>query len=88
MYTLLYNSVQKQIALLCDNALYSKLSRNKAVFIDSTVYPKISRGITTRVRGGIVNLFPIQFVLNFVGDDQKRYSIEGGIITRWYNIEI
>ena len=51
-------------------------------------YPLISRGIVASVRGATVNLFPIQFVLNFVGDDQKCYSIENGTVTRWYSNEI
>ena len=35
----------------------------------STVSINLLRGIVASVRGGIVNLFPIQFVLNVVGGD-------------------
>ena len=41
-------------------------------------YPLISRGIVASVRGGIVNLFPIQFVWNFVGD----IKFKSGIVSR------
>ena len=52
------------------------LSCNKAMSTVSTV--------ASAKGGGIVNLFSIQFVLNFIGNDQKWYSIERGSVTRWH----
>ena len=40
------------------------------------------------VRGGMVNLLATQFVSNFVGDDQKCYTIEIGIVTRFDSISL
>ena len=72
--------------------LYCTLSRNKVVFIDKTVYSTLivnfswhsseSKGWHSKF------ILPIQFVLNFVEDNQKRCSIESGIVTRWYSNEI
>ena len=53
----------------------------------STAQPT-ARGIVTRLRGGVVNLQSLYFLLNFVEDDQKWYSSKSGILTRWHSNEI
>ena len=59
------------------------LTRHKALL---TKHSYISRGIISRLglRDGIVTLFFIKFSW----DDQKRHSIESGIVAEWHSIEI
>ena len=52
------------------------LTRRKAFF---TNHLQISRGIVSRLRNGIVTLFFIKFRW----DDQKRHSIDSGIVSRF-----
>ena len=66
-------------------------TRNKAVFIDSTVYTTVSINLTwhsSESKRWHSKFIPYSICIEFCWVDQKRYSIESGIVSRWYSNEI
>ena len=61
--------------------------RHKVVLSISTAHAT-ARGIVPKLRGGIVILQPLYFLLNFLGDGQNCYSCDSGIVTRFHGYRL